>query len=470
MLSFISTLPAWLIATIFCAFRRRPRRPTPRAQRDTFLLYSARGSDNDTSFIFDNDDRRMNEMTMVHAPYTSTIAAVPLVSAHALVCQIGGGAASAKFYEYGAVEGFIHDRNGNSLEGCRGFHFHSYTTPDTLDIELDKVDEAVVFILPLPLLVSRLVVTELRDLCRIHGIKNLSSDKRDALIQKLSTHTCIENQCAPGYTLMTPANANGFKGTKLSARYAGSHIRQITGDDALTQPNSFWIVSSFAADHPPLPPNTSKCVSVSSPHLHLIDKLTASGLHALALYHNIKLQRRGGRSTLLGKFKEHNCSPSCTPCRAVLEIVGTRTQDRPIPPEDMGPFHWPEYSLSSGASFPPSPTTKKDIARCVGAYCRDIHPNAIEEGGCCVCGQLCKVSQLKPFDSSVYESYLLADNMRTRKERTGGQQPITPIDGIVVDQKCKGICNACDKSLSNLKVPRLALARGLWLGDVPNEL
>ena len=42
--------------------------------------------------------------------------------------------------------------------------------------------------------------------------------------------------------------------------------------------------------------------------------------------------------------------------------------------------------------------------------------------------------------------------------------------GPILDYRCSNVCNTCQMSIRCNKVPRLALAHGLWLGNVPEEL
>jgi hypothetical protein len=58
----------------------------------------------------------------------------------------------------------------------------------------------------------------------------------------------------------------------------------------------------------------------------------------------------------------------------------------------------------------------------------------------------------------------------TRIERRCATESIREFQGPVLDYRCDKICGECRKCIRNGKVPRLTLARGLWLGNVPKEL
>ncbi len=58
----------------------------------------------------------------------------------------------------------------------------------------------------------------------------------------------------------------------------------------------------------------------------------------------------------------------------------------------------------------------------------------------------------------------------TRVERKHNTEPVTYIHGPVIDNKCKIVCLECADSVRRKKLPKNALANGLWLGEVPSIL
>ncbi len=58
----------------------------------------------------------------------------------------------------------------------------------------------------------------------------------------------------------------------------------------------------------------------------------------------------------------------------------------------------------------------------------------------------------------------------TRKERRKETDPVESIDGPVIDLNCKIVCLDCAINVRRKKLPKKALANGLWIGDVPKEL
>jgi hypothetical protein len=58
----------------------------------------------------------------------------------------------------------------------------------------------------------------------------------------------------------------------------------------------------------------------------------------------------------------------------------------------------------------------------------------------------------------------------TQKERKYFTEPISELDGPAIDPSCHYICISCKDKVTHKKIPKFALARGLWLGNIPDEL
>ena len=55
-------------------------------------------------------------------------------------------------------------------------------------------------------------------------------------------------------------------------------------------------------------------------------------------------------------------------------------------------------------------------------------------------------------------------------ERLSSNDPIEDIPGPVLDPNCDSICKTCYAAVKKNKLPKFALARGLWIGNVPLQL
>lgn len=58
----------------------------------------------------------------------------------------------------------------------------------------------------------------------------------------------------------------------------------------------------------------------------------------------------------------------------------------------------------------------------------------------------------------------------TRIERKNSEEKIREYKGPVLDYQCDKICGECRSCIRKGNIPDHALARGLWLGNVPKEL
>jgi hypothetical protein len=79
-------------------------------------------------------------------------------------------------------------------------------------------------------------------------------------------------------------------------------------------------------------------------------------------------------------------------------------------------------------------------------------------------------TELTPFRDSICDlSPLIAIGV-TRKERLTNDDPLTELTGPIFDNSCRNICQNCLDSLKKGRAPKHALANGLWLGTVPEDL
>src|ERR1700691_3979964 len=58
----------------------------------------------------------------------------------------------------------------------------------------------------------------------------------------------------------------------------------------------------------------------------------------------------------------------------------------------------------------------------------------------------------------------------TRKARCKTSDPVRELKGPILAPGCSRVCPICAESLDKKKMPTLALANGLWVGEIPDEL
>jgi hypothetical protein len=91
------------------------------------------------------------------------------------------------------------------------------------------------------------------------------------------------------------------------------------------------------------------------------------------------------------------------------------------------------------------------------------------ETGCAVCGKLTLICEMEEL-SEVENIDLLKVHGVTRKARSKNSDPVRELRGPVLASHCNKVSAVCMESLDKKKMPTLALANGLWIGDIPAEL
>jgi hypothetical protein len=125
------------------------------------------------------------------------------------------------------------------------------------------------------------------------------------------------------------------------------------------------------------------------------------------------------------------------------------------------------YDLAS--TFPPPPVDKVLSHKIIKSSCSKLEPESFEEKGCAVCGHLTPVSSLSRLSAVKTYLHVLEAPGFTRQERQTASKKIREFP-LAIDHSCKQICDSCRVALRKGIVPKMALARGLWLGAVPDVL
>ncbi|KIM78976.1 hypothetical protein PILCRDRAFT_47053, partial [Piloderma croceum F 1598] len=122
--------------------------------------------------------------------------------------------------------------------------------------------------------------------------------------------------------------------------------------------------------------------------------------------------------------------------------------------------------------FPPPKPAADLMETIVRNWCKDALPSNFAENGCAVCGQLTPVKLLNKLAETACDLKILnREGMGiTRSERFTSDDPIEEIKGPVLDGACTKICQSCESSLLSGLTPKYALANGLWLGAIPQQL
>ncbi|KDR71676.1 hypothetical protein GALMADRAFT_74671, partial [Galerina marginata CBS 339.88] len=120
--------------------------------------------------------------------------------------------------------------------------------------------------------------------------------------------------------------------------------------------------------------------------------------------------------------------------------------------------------------FPPDPLDNNLAHKILTSACTRILPKNIEEAGCAVCGELKPLRNMSRLKNIKNQLHVLTASGVTRIERKDNTSSAREYAGPVLDYSCRHVCENCRGTIRKGKVPRLALANGLWLGKVPEEL
>ena len=120
--------------------------------------------------------------------------------------------------------------------------------------------------------------------------------------------------------------------------------------------------------------------------------------------------------------------------------------------------------------FPPLPPSEILQHTIISNFCKDTSPDQFIESGCAICGKLTSILELTKLSETNLNLDILIQPGMSQKERTSSDDPIMDIEGPILDNDLNNICKSCFKSLSQGKVPLMALANGKWIGKVPSQL
>lgn len=197
--------------------------------------------------------------------------------------------------------------------------------------------------------------------------------------------------------------------------------------------------------------------------------LTRDELRAMATLHNVKSSARDRKPALLALFLNHQCS-ICMEYVTLFQYVDVVGARRKCNREKVRKCRQKMKEELQKSIFPPKPPTPAQIEQIVNDFCTDTSPASFKETGCAVCGQLKAFVEMTPISKTDCDLALLCRPEVSRLERKCSSDPIMGLQGPIIDQSCHHVCSTCLLSLRKAKIPKHALANGLWLGHVPDEL
>jgi hypothetical protein len=190
---------------------------------------------------------------------------------------------------------------------------------------------------------------------------------------------------------------------------------------------------------------------VRVPFSELPPMLNIAQMREFAIFHGLKTPRNLKSKELCDQLATHTCTLRCPNVISVFKFLTIIPVKRTI-------------------LFPPPPPNEDLIEKTITSWQDDFSFENIREVGCAVCGQLKQQAKMTNIKSIKNHLHVLIQSGVTRSERKSVREPITDVQGPVLDETCNTVCDVCRKSLREGKRPRISLANGFWLGQLPKEL
>ena len=304
-----------------------------------------------------------------------------------------------------------------------------------------------------------------------------------------------------GYPLMIPVSDQNIKSTTSfigggsSSRTDYDFLKQyvVTTKVELKNPEEFSYVycghSTFDDAMQEIQTRGEALLVCNIPLAFIANILTSAQANEVAKKHNIHSLSRRSLVEKRTAVKSHLCTITCKKCVTVFKPVKKNqksirrqqsTKEREIKNHTkVGKKSWKKpvravtnhkYYVQENVKFPPSPPSKRLMHKIISGFCNDSHPSKFEEAGCAVCGQLVVMTRLTKLADIKCSLEPLMRIGVTRLPRNSVDDPIKEIDGPIIDTNCKHVCHECVSFLEKKVMPPMALANGLWVGNIPKEL
>jgi hypothetical protein len=332
-------------------------------------------------------------------------------------------------------------------------------------------------------------------------------------------HESISNQSNDFFIHAYPRGGGfRYKFAFDTTAFDSDTIEQLIKGCAVTKDNAaFVFVDHVDSAGLFLYPTNESFVHVNIPLDRIAPHLPVKMLLKIAKLHHIKIGTHVPKRDIICFFDDHSCA-SCELYQSVFTIVDSKAlkdknrmkalrlnklSDAHIAselrepclsvegldlnnPSDASKLHKPLIATSNleksaevlfpldpmlePVEYPPPPLDDALSHKIISDFCANSNKTSIEEAGCGVCGQLVPTAQLTRLKAVKNLLTVLENPDVTWVQRKKNSDPVRGYKGPVLDYSRDSICNGCRKHLRNGRVPRNALANGLWLGPVPEEL
>ena len=234
------------------------------------------------------------------------------------------------------------------------------------------------------------------------------------------------------------------------------YVAHVDGDDLLKYPYPAYVHCKMALEE-------------------LVPMLTVIHARKIVDLHGLSPGSRCTQKHMLKCIENH----SCLRCSSYFTVFSVEEN-----PRKLGSKRVAKYKLSKkldmAASdpstepvtydFPPEPADANLVNTILSKACKKMKPMNLQEAGCAVCGELKPVRELSRLKGIKNILFVLESPGVTRVERKTSSSSVKGYAGPVLDYTCSQVCEGCRATIRKNKVPRLALANNLWIGEVPEAL
>ena len=215
-------------------------------------------------------------------------------------------------------------------------------------------------------------------------------------------------------------------------------------------------------------------VFASIPLGDLLTQVTLSQARAIVKRHNISCGSRESLSGIQSRLEHHN-GLCCVQNKTVFikRLTKPKTSTERWHGRSKATFKTLADACehkSANVEFPPAPLDKNLGRSILAKSCSRMKSENISETGCAVCGELKALHGMSRLKAIKQQLHVLAASGVSRVERKDSSSPVREYKGPLLDYNCTMVCDSCRGSVRNGKTPKLALANGLWIGDVPPQL
>jgi len=221
----------------------------------------------------------------------------------------------------------------------------------------------------------------------------------------------------------------------------------------------------------------------------IAEVLTTGQANEIAKEHNLHALSRKSLADKRAVIKSHICTKTCAQCLTLFWAVrknkkniqrksNTKANQKIAHPivgkisslKSSRIVRNHKYYIKDNIKFPPSPLSKRLMHKIISGFCNDTHFSKFEEAGCAVCGRLVVISKLIKLSDIKCSLDPLVRTGVTRLPQNSTDNTIKEISGPIIDTNCKHACYECVTFLEKKVMPPMALANGLWVGNIPKEL